>query len=642
MIVKSSSLRRRLLQNTGGIEDAGLRDRRAFVPKDNTVGIRTITATAKKLPGRPATSNPQPGDADAWNRMGSILVERGEIAESSECFATAVRIDPNFLQALNNLAVVLQRLGQLAAAETRYREALQRAPDNLEIGLNFAALLGSLGRYSEALDIVERVLERSPDLVRAWVLAAALECDVGRRAAALARIERALAIAPDQPKILTRRAQILCQLGRCADALEDCNRALSMIPNDAETLHEKALALQALNRPEAALETFRLAEAADLAPATAVADRGWLLAEMGRKDEAMIAIDQALRLQPDLSSAWYYRTNLTRYTRGHPDLAIMERIADNPDLPFRDRVLLSFALGKAFLDDGDGPRAFARLETGNRLKRTTLDYDPDAEARRFAGIVATFSAENLSRVAGSGDPSGRPVFVFGMPRSGTTLVEQILASHRLVHGAGEPSHLRDIAEASGVHARVTEMGAGEFAGLGHRYLDLVGAGTPDTLRLIDKMPLNFLHAGLISLILPNARMIHCRRDPLDTCLSVYSLLFTSGHEYSYDFRELGRFYRLYRTLMAHWRRVLPPENFLEIDYEALVGDTERQVRRLLDFCDLPWDADCLRFHETRRRVTSASLDQVRSPIYTQSIARAQAFRPWLGVLEETLVDLPPD
>ncbi len=372
MIVKSPSpsLRRRLLQNTGGVEDTSFRNRRTFAAKDNAVGIRAMIAVGEKLPEKAATPNPRPTDAEIWNRMGSILVERGEIAESSECFAAALRIDPNFLQALNNLAVVLQRLGRLGAAEARYREALQRAPDNLEIALNFAALLGSLGRYGEALDIVEHILEHNPDLARAWVLASALECDMGRRAAALARIERALVIAPDQPKILTRRAQILCQLGRCTDALEDCNRVLDMVPNDAETLHEKALALQALNRPEAALESFHLAEAAGIAPATAMADRGWLLAEMGRKDEALIAIGQALMLQPDLSSAWYYRANLTRYTRGQPDLAIMEGIADNPDLPFRDRVLLSFALGKAFLDMGDGARAFARLETGNRLKRS--------------------------------------------------------------------------------------------------------------------------------------------------------------------------------------------------------------------------------------------------------------------------------
>jgi hypothetical protein len=162
---------------------------------------------------------------------------------------------------------------------------------------------------------------------------------------------------------------------------------------------------------------------------------------------------------------------------------------------------------------------------------------------------------------------------------------------------------------------------------------------PDTLRLVDKMPSNFLHAGLISLILPGARMIHCRRDPLDTCLSCYSLLFTSGHEYSYDLGELGRFYRLYRSLMAHWRRILRPESFLEIDYETLVRNTDGEVRKILDFCGLPWDTACLRFHETNRRVTSASLDQVRSPVYANSIGRAQPFRRWLGTLEAALADL---
>jgi tetratricopeptide (TPR) repeat protein len=580
--------------------------------------------------------------AQAWQALGTILVERGELAEGRDCYAAAIQIEPGFVQALNNLAVVLQRLGQLGAASVRYREVLRLAPENLESQLNFAVLHGELGHYQNGLEIVERVLDRNPEMVRAHLIASELERGIGRYASALAWVERALAVVPDQIKILTRRAHILCALGRWDAALDDCGRVLGMIPNDTDALHATALALQGLNRPTASLEAFDAAEAASPVQAPIIASRAWLLAEMGRKGEALATLDRALAVEPDFATAWYYRASLTSYAPGNHDLAIMERLADNPDAPHRTRLCLSFALGKAYLDTGDGERAFARLGEGNRLQRALLDYEHAAEAHRVAEIAAIFSADTLSRRAGSGHPSNRPIFVFGMPRSGTTLVEHILASHPLVHGVGEPTHLRDIAEVPGLPAGGPDLVPENLAALGRRYLDLVGADVADTFRLVDKMPSNFLYAGLISLILPDARMIHCRRDPLDTCLSCYSLLFTSGQEYSYDLGELGGFYRLYRGLMAHWRRILPPESLIEIDYETLVGDTEGVVRKILDFCGLSWNAACLRFYETSRRVTSASLDQVRSPIYAKSIGRALPFRPWLGALEAALAEPLPE
>ena len=275
-----------------------------------------------------------------------------------------------------------------------------------------------------------------------------------------------------------------------------------------------------------------------------------------------------------------------------------------------------------------------RVRTG--WKRAQLRYDPDEEALRLRGIASAYSAESLARLSGCGDTSSRPIFVFGMPRSGTTLIEHILSSHALVHGVGEPTHLREVADFPGIQFRIQDASAEEIAFLGRRYLDLAGTGVAKELKLVDKNPSNFELAGLISLILPNARMIHCRRDPLDTCFSCYSLLFATGHDYAYDLEELGGYYRLYEGLMSHWRGVFRPGSLLEVEYEAVVNDTDSQVKRILDFCDLPWDANCLRFHETKRRVTSASLHQVRLPIYKTSAGRAKLFRAWLGRLETVL------
>jgi tetratricopeptide (TPR) repeat protein len=262
------------------------------------------------------------------------------------------------------------------------------------------------------------VLDQAPDLVRPHLIASEIERDLGRHAAALIRVERAAILAPDQIEIVARRAHLMSALSRWDAALAECERAAQTAPHDADVLHARALALQGLNRPTEALEAFRAAEAASPAPAPIVTDRGWLLAELGRDDEARTELDRALMLDPGFAKALYYRASLTCYGADHPDLATMAVIVDEPDSPYQTRLALSFALGKAYLDMGDGERAFARLREGNRLQRAIIAYNPDVDERRFAETTAVFSADTVSRLAGRGHPSIRPIFVFGMPRSG--------------------------------------------------------------------------------------------------------------------------------------------------------------------------------------------------------------------------------
>jgi tetratricopeptide (TPR) repeat protein len=573
-----------------------------------------------------------PSNAQAWSRLGTILHQQSALAEAARCFETAFSLDASFFEALNNLAVTLQRMGDHAAAEARYRQALLLRPQSTGVEFNLAVLLGHTGRYAEALEIAGRLLVREPKMIPAYLLASALEGETGRHAAALARVRQALAIAPGDTGILLRQAEVLLQTGDYATALKVCDQILAKDPANSKTLHIRALALQGLDLCPEALQAFEQAEAASPATASIMASHAWLLAEMGRKPEAITMIDQALARDPGDVKSWYEKASLTRFKADDPALTAMARLADRPGTAYPDRIKLCFALGKATLDLGDGAQAFARLDEGNRLKRAILDYEPDADARHIRDIAQAFPAETLARLHGTGPASNQPVFIFGMPRSGTTLLEQILASHPHVHGMGEPPYLTSLAGAPGFLESVAALTPGAAALLGQRYLassSPAGHGRP---RLVDKTPSNFLHAGLISVILPGAKMIHCRRDPLDTCMSCYSLLFASGYQYSYDLAELGAYYRLYLELMAHWRRVLAPDRFLEIDYESLTRDGGEEVRKILDFLELPWDAACLRSHETKRRVTSASLDQVRAPVYQTSIGRARAFLPWLGRL----------
>lgn len=581
-----------------------------------------------------------PKDAFSWSLLGDFWAERKEFDASKRCYEAAIDLDPTLLEATHNLATVLQLLGHAGEAEALYRKVIGRAPHHLDANLNLAVVLNGLGRYEEGLSIVDEVLARSPQIAKACLIASAIEFNRRRYTAALKWIEDAIVRAPDQIGILTRRANIFSNLGRTDLALADCNSVLDRLPNDVEALRQKAFALRSLNRADEALAGLLRAESLSPDPADLVVDRAWLLAELGHKDQALQLLDQTLAAQPGLASALDCRSFLTPLKPGHRDLAVMEDIVGDRDAPIKDRIRLSLAVGRAYLNADDGEKAFRYLNLGNGLKRNAVLYGRDAEERRFADIARLFSAENMARLADAGIESAEPIFVFGMPRSGTTLVEQIIASHPMVQGTGETPYFDTIARTSIVSRPSSELTPDSLALCGHRYLESIGAHVPASMRFVDKTNSNFQYAGPISLLFPGARMIHCRRDALDTCLSCYALLFDHGHEFSYDLAELGHYYGLYRQLMAHWRGLLGPETLLEIDYESLVDDTEAQVGRILDFCGLPWDDACLRFYETKRLVTTSSFDQVRSPIYKGSAGRARRFRPWLGALVEALENAP--
>jgi tetratricopeptide (TPR) repeat protein len=575
-------------------------------------------------------------DARSWDLLGALLTERREFSESRSCYETALSLDPSLLETMHNLATVLQRLGEVEEAEIRYREVLKRAPDYLEAHLNLACLLNEVGRYKEALASVACVVARDPKMAKAYGVAAAIEFKARRYPSALEWIEQAILLRPDVIQLLTRRADILSKLGRNELALADCEKVLCHRPADSETFRVKAAILQDIDQPEEALATLQRAEVANPNNTTLTIDRAWLLAEMRRKQEALDLLDNMISAQPQLVPALDCRSFLGRYEPSHPHMGIMEAIVGKPETPAGDRMRLSFPIGRTYLDAGDGEKAFHYLNLGNRLKRQTVNYDRAVEEEWFSSIMSVFSTDLMPRLAKSDVHSSRPIFVFGMPRSGTTLVEHILASHPSVRGSGESSHLDTLVRSAVFSPGSPGLTRDNLASCAGQYLTLVGSRVPDTLHFVDKTNSNFLYAGLISIMLPGARMIHCRRDPIDTCLSCYSLNFAHGHEFAYDLAELGHYYTLYRKLMAHWNDLLPAETFLEVDYETLVNDTEGQVAKMLEFCHLPWAESCMRFYETSRVVSTSSLSQVRSPIYKSSVGRAEIFRPWLDPLIEAL------
>ncbi len=581
----------------------------------------------------------------AWNNLGIVLQEAGKLEESLTCLEQVVALKPDFAEAQNNLGNTLKRLGRLAEARGRYEIALSLAPTYAEALSNLANLATDMGDPAQGLVLARKALEVNPRLAEAYINAAAAELSRGRDEDALRWIDKLLAFFPQHPGALGVRTVPLRHLERLDEALETARRAVTMAPGNGEALLAMAEVLQALGRTAEALAGYDRAIAAPgLAVEKALVNKAVCLMEAGDKQAAQAGFELALERFPNSVSAWFNLADIVTFKPGDPAIARLEALLGSSVVQAQnDRTALHFALAKAWLDAGDPDRAFRFLHEGNRLKRATFVYDSGETERWVQSIDEAFPAESFTpdrlaeaaRLAPEAGPV--PVFVVGMPRSGTTLVEQILASHAQIGAAGESTALsRTIERAGPFPALVGALTPGDAATIGRLYLDQVRPLANGRRMLVDKMPSNFLYAGLIVQALPRAKIIHVRRDPLDTCLSCYTKLFTREQQFSYDLTELGRFYRAYEALMAHWRAVLPADRFIEIAYEDLVGDFELQARRLVRFLGLDWDPACAAFHETRRIIRTASLNQVREPIYSRSIGRAQRYAAYLAPLTAAL------
>ncbi len=394
-------------------------------------------------------------------------------------------------------------------------------------------------------------------------------------------------------------------------------------------------------------------KATRLAPAYAEAhyNIGTALSDAGDFDGASRSFATAIDLAPRRGCFHRMLAESRRIVPGSREFRRLERLAlEIAALPVADQMELHFALGKVYGDAAQHARSFRHLLAGNRLKRQSIAYDETRTLASFAPLRTVFTAERLARRPAAGDPSRLPVFIVGMPRSGTTLVEQILASHPQVHGAGELPDLRRLADglaAVGGAAFPEGLGgltAEAIRALGAAYVEGVKKRAPAAERIIDKMPDNFKLIGLIHLILPNAKIIHVNRDPIDTCLSCFSKLFAGRQPFAYDLAELGRYYRAYADLMGHWSDALPAGVMLDVRYEDVVADIEGRTRLILAHCGLAWDPRCLAFHRTRRVVRTASAREVRQPLYGSSVGRWHVYgdlaRPLVEALENVIMAPP--
>jgi tetratricopeptide (TPR) repeat protein len=564
-----------------------------------------------------------------WFSLGSQLLEARQYAESKSCFERTLQLDPRFWRASSQIAVVLGRLGHTAEAFERFQRLLSDQADSGEAIAQYAAFLQDLGHFTDALIHIERAISKSPDSLDHHLRAADIEMQLGRFAAVLDRLRAVEHRWPDDIKLLVYLATVLRLVDRYDEAVVLCRGAFARGLESADLERAYGLALQSTGE---ALEALRMFDrAAAVRPALALSDKAVLLGQLGQLSEACRTFDQALSHEPALAEVWYNRTNAKTYGAADPDIDTMQGLLE-AGCSYRDRMLLHFALGKAHMDANDVDAAFANWHSGNRMKRALIDYDADATAQELASI-ATASSEFAAadRITGA-RLSDLPVFVVGMPRSGSSLVEQIIASHPDVHGSGEQTGLRELFAAKcfdfeGPH---DDERSAETA------LQVLRRHAPRAVRVIDKDLGNFKYLGVIHRIFPHARIIHCRRDALDTGFSAYTKLFLGDFPFTYDLREMGRYYRNYRSLMEHWRGMLPSQNLMDVDYETLVTEPDETTRRLVDFLGLPWNDACLRFFETRRVVSSASFAQVRQPIYRSSVGRSTSVLSYLQPLAEAL------
>lgn len=573
--------------------------------------------------------------AEHWRRYEPWLGEFRQFVAQG-CGSAAVRAGAANAERL--VADRLRKEGKLSEAMSVLHQAIRLGPPDPAAYNDLGVMLLACHRVEEALGNFERAIALDPEFAAGYYnLAAALERQ-RRRGEAIAMYRRCVALAPDMAVAHSRLGDLLYAEGERAHALDCFAYAAAASPGST---------LGRINRAKHLLVEERLAEAEECLRDTVERDPqsgeayrllGSILREAGRFGEAATCLERAIALDPELISAYHDLVQSKKVIEAdRPLLTRMSSLVESKGLTDHERTLLHFGLGKAFDDLAAYDQAIRHFDQGNRLERSGLSFDRPQFAAQIDRLITRFTGEFFAAHAELGSDCATPVLILGMPRSGTTLVEQIVSSHPQIGAAGELRFW---------HERATAWACSETGdpqpisarGYGPEYLSVLRTAAPDAVRVTDKMPFNFLYLGIVHLIFPNAIIIHCRRNPLDTCLSIYFTRFATRQGFAYERGDLAFYYRHYARLMAHWRRVLPRDRFVDIDYEDLIANRERVTRRLIASIGLDWNDACLRPEYNRRPVKTASLWQVRQPVYDTSVERWRHYEPWLGDLRALLSD----
>lgn len=586
-----------------------------------------------------------------FSNLGIAYYDTNQFDKAERCHEKALALNPNFASSLNNMGSIRRKAKKYEEAEIYYRKAIAAVPNNLEPKNNLGATLVQLNKPHEALEILEQVLARNPRYVEAQCNKGCALNALGREIEALSAFYKTLEYDPRYAQAYAGISRVELDLSHDEKAAEMALKAIECDPKMAEAYSALGMAQLSQGHPEKARASLEKALDLDATLSSARLGLGNILLEEGHIKEAEEIFQSVIDEDgaDDMSALF----NLAQARKNKTDDDLVKRLEAKAQeietLTGSKPMFLHFALGKVYDDIGAHEKSFTHYLEGCRLKRSKITYDANAKDAQVERIKTTFTKDYIQSMKGAGCASKTPIFVLGMPRSGTTLTEQIIASHPDVFGAGELYDMLDIANWEGKNGpvvfpeNISAMSKAQIKAMGEAYVAGLKDRAPKSKRITDKMPANFFQIGLIHTILPNAKIVHVNRHPLDTCISCFTRLFAHNQDNSYDLYELGRFYRGYHTIMNHWRSVLPKNSFYDIQYEDLVDDTENQAKALIKYCDLEWNESCLAFHENKRNIRTASVTQVRQPIYKSSVARWKKYEKFLSPLIEGLGDTPiPD
>jgi tetratricopeptide (TPR) repeat protein len=623
----------------------------------------------------------RPNDPALHYNLGVLLNELNQPEEAEESYKHAIKLDPHNAHPYANLGYVQRKQKKTEEAVENYRQAAKLDPKSAEIHHNFGLAFRDLNRLEDASGCQKLALQLNPHYEDAYLELASIYQISGDIEEAKSTYTRALQADPENPRLRTRLAGFLQTIGEYPEALTHYQQALRIQDNVKEVYHDMGSLFSAVGNAEQAIQCYRKAIEIDPDFAKAYVNLGSALLSLGFPEQAEACGSKALELQPDdmfqpdnieamallaiikehqgeqeeaykiiepllnneildpnVVSAFSTLSKALRQT--DKAVSLLEKSLENgASLPTVQRCKLHFSLGKLYDSMERYDEAFSHYAQGNRLKFAR--YSREDHRMLIDSCISTFSSEFMGRAPRSTIFSELPVFIVGMPRSGTSLVEQILATHPAVHGAGELIDVDQIARSREPESgdlfpnNVSQFNQEKINSLSIKYLDMLRGLSESATRITDKMPGNFIYLGFIELLFPNARIIHCKRDPLDTCLSCYFQNFNRGQAFSFDLSNLGIYYREYLRLMEHWKKIINIP-FMEVQYEDLVENQEVMSRKIIEFCGLDWNDDCMRFYETKRYVATASYDQVRRPIYKKSVERWKYYDRYLDPLKAAL------
>ncbi len=618
------SLRRVLAIQPGNVE--------ALVDAANSLRGLGRARDAVPLYERALQRNPQL--VEAQNNLGNAFLELGQYTEAARCYRTALGMKPDDVQILCNLGNALVRQGLLGEAMTLSERAVGLDPRSSSAHNSLGLVLAALGRREEAVAHYRQALTLNAAYVDALNNLGAVLRDLGESRESVSLYQRAIELEPRRAESHCNLGTVLFELRHVDEAAESFSRALALQPDYAPAHLSLGLALRQQRRPDDAEKSCAAALAIDPNYVEALSFLGELRADRGQFADAESLFRRAIELRPDFAFGYSGIATHRKMTRDDRQwLAGAEALLDKR-LPLATEISLRYALGKYFDDVQEYDDAFSHYRRANELsKRQGAKYDGRKLTDRVDQIIRTFDEAFMRGRPDDASAAELPILIVGMPRSGTSLTEQILASHPSAFGAGEVIFWDAAYDAYRDAEPVARAGPELIAGMARDYLGRLQSMSGGATRVVDKMPANFLHAGLIHFALPRARIIHMRRHPFDTCLSIYFQNFFNIGPYAHDLNDLAHFYGEYVRITDHWRALLPASALLEVPYEALIEDQEGWTRRMLDFVGLPWDSRCLDFHKTERVVITASKWQVRQKVHSGSSGRWRNYEKYLGPLQ---------